>query len=79
MKKILTNYRYYVITIMLAVGCGLITAVPSDSLIGAWWFIVFFATKVLGAAVVLKLISLLRVWIDNGKVPEIADIINENY
>ena len=79
MKKILSNYRYYVITILLAVGCGLIMSVPSENLMGTWWFIVFFTTKVAGAAVLLKLIDLMRVWLDNGKIPELYDVFNENY
>ena len=48
--KVLTNYRYYVLFVVFAVGMLGTFAVPDDNLPGGAWTWILFSTKAVGFA-----------------------------
>ena len=48
MKKIITNYRYYVLIVLCVVCCLGVFAVPDDELPILTWFWVLATTKAVG-------------------------------
>lgn len=50
MKKILTNYRYYVITLLCGIVIIGLFAVPAEDLPLAYWFYVLVSTKLIALA-----------------------------
>lgn len=48
MKKIISSYRYYVLTLLCVICCLGVLAVPDDELPLLSWFWVFATTKAVG-------------------------------
>lgn len=78
MKKILTNYRYYVITLLCGIVIIGLFAVPAEDLPLAYWFYVLVSTKLIALAAGSLLAYLLKRWEAKGTIPELVDA-KKNY
>ncbi|WP_294610947.1 hypothetical protein [uncultured Bacteroides sp.] len=78
MKKILTNYRYYVLAALATVAVLGIFAVPIDNLPFACWCYVLISSKVIGFAAAYLSEKLIKRWEKLGTIPELIDAVN-NY
>lgn len=74
MKKIVTNYRYYVMTALCLVTIMGIFAVPAEDLPQGTWFYVLVSSKVIGLGAGWILCHLAKCWQAKGKIPEIAHL-----
>ena len=77
MKAIITNYRYWVLTVLgFIIIIGLI-AIPQDEIGTLTYFAILFGTKLVALiALIIYFILYIR-WEDNNKIPELTSIINE--
>ena len=78
MKKILTNYRYYVLAAIFIITFISFIAIPNDSLsTGAWifWLVLSKITTVIAAVLFVLLYSC---WERRGMIPELANYFNRN-
>ena len=71
MKKILTNYRYYVLFVLVTVAMFGIFSVPVDDLPFVQWLYTLVSSKVIGFGAVYIIAKL-------GTIPELMDAVN-NY
>lgn len=77
MKKIISNYRYYVLA-LLCVVCYLgVFAVPNDELSMLTWLYVLAATKTVGFGAGYLYAKLYNHWENNGVIPELTNFTNE--
>ena len=73
MKKVLTNWRYYVLAALTIVALVLLCAEPDINLpFGPWAYIVI-STKVLSFATFFGVCKLLRRWEGQGTIPELTN------
>lgn len=77
MKSIITNYRYWVLTILgFIVIIGLI-AVPKDG-IGFWTYTaLLFGSKLIALVALIVYCLLYMHWSDMGKIPELTNMTEE--
>ena len=73
MKRILTNYRYYVLFILGLVAIIGIFSIPSDNCEN--WFEVLVISKIVGIAAMLISILLTERWID--EMPELNKYLED--
>lgn len=78
MKKILANYRYYVLAILATVAILGIFAVSVDDLPFAQWLYTLVSSKVIGFGAVYIIAKLTKRWEKLGTIPELMDAVN-NY
>lgn len=78
MKKILTNYRYYVLFVLVTVAMFGIFSVPVDDLPFVQWLYTLVSSKVIGFGAVYIIVKLTKRWEKLGTIPELMDAVN-NY
>lgn len=78
MKKILTNYRYYVLFVLVTIAMLGIFSVPVDGLPFVQWFYTLVSSKVIGFGAVYIIAKLTKRWEKLGTIPELMDAVN-NY
>ena len=78
MKKILTNYRYYVLFVLVTVAMFGIFSVPVDDLPFVQWLCTLVSSKVIGFCAVYIIAKLTKRWERLGTIPELMDAVN-NY
>lgn len=77
MKSIITNYRYWVLTLLGFIIIFGLVAVPQDG-IGFWKYAILLFGSKLAALMALIAYCLLYIhWQDMGEIPELTDYINE--
>lgn len=78
MKRTLTNYRYYVLTVILTVTIIGIFAVPNDDLPMGSWLFVLVISKAIGFAAGYAAVKLLKRWERLGTIPELINIVDND-
>lgn len=78
MKKILSNYRYYVLIVLAIVVMLGIFAVPAEDLPFANWLYVLVSSKVIGFGAGYAAYRLIKHWEKQRAIPELTEHIN-NY
>ncbi len=78
MKKILTNYRYYVLVVLATVAMLGIFSVPNDNLPVANWYYTLISSKVIGFVAAYITARLIKRWENLGTIPELINAVN-NY
>lgn len=78
MKKILSNYRYYVLVALITVALFGIFAVPVDDLPLAQWYYTLISSKVIGFGAGYIIAKLIKRWEAKGTIPELMDAV-DNY
>lgn len=78
MKKILTNYRYYVLFVLVTVAMLGIFSVPVDDLPFVQWLYTLVSSKVIGFGAMYIIAKLIKRWEKLGTIPELIDAVN-NY
>lgn len=79
MKKIYSNYRYYVLTVLATVAVIGILSVPAEGLPAANWCDVLISSKVIGFCAICIIAKLIKRWERKGAIPELTKIINKNF
>lgn len=75
MKKILLNYRYYVLVFLAIVAILGIFAVPIDELPFTYWCYTLISSKVVGFAAAYIFVKLINRWEKLGTIPEFTDAV----
>lgn len=76
--KALLNWRYYVITALLAVGMYAVMAMfADDTLPMLEWAVVRILLATVAAVTFLALGRLIKHWMANGEIPEITNYTNQ--
>ena len=78
MKKIFTNYRYYVLLVLGLLALIGIMAVPADELPMRDWLYGLASSKIIGFLAVYIAVKLVKRWEKRGTIPELIDALN-NY
>lgn len=78
MKKTLTNYRYYVLFVLVTIAILGIFSVPVDDLPLAQWYYTLISSKVIGFGAGYIIAKLIKRWEKLGTIPELMDAVN-NY
>ena len=78
MKKILSNYRYYVLVVLATVAIIGIFAVPVDDLPFAQWCYTLISSKVISFGAGYIIAKLIKRWEAKGTIPELMDAV-DNY
>lgn len=74
MKKILTNWRYYVLIALMLAAMALLGADADDSLPFWEWLYIVASTKILSFAIFYVIYRLAKRWEAQDLIPEITDI-----
>lgn len=74
MKKILTNWRYYVIFAITMTALCLLIADTNDDLPFAQQAYILLSTKLLSAAAFYLLFRLIKLWESRNRIPEMTEI-----
>lgn len=77
MKKVISNYRYYVLTLLCVVCCLGVLAVPNDELPLFSWFWVLATTKAVGFGAGYMYAKLYSHWEAKEVIPELTNFVNE--
>ena len=75
MKKILTNYRYYILAALFIIAVLGFIAVPNDGLPAFAWLAWAVIPRVICLVAGWATIKLGRYWYKRGEIPEILDIL----
>lgn len=78
MKKILANYRYYVLTLLGIVAFVGVLSVPADELPFANWCYTLISSKVIGFTAAYIISKLIKRWEKRGTIPELINAV-DNY
>ena len=78
MKKILTNYRYYVLFVFGLITLLGIFATPLDELPDGQWWYTLISSKAIGFGAGYVWVKLTKRWEKQGTIPELTDF-TENY
>jgi len=76
MKKILLNWRYYVLTLLAFVMFVGIFSEPAEDVQN--WCLTMLTSKVIGFGAGYVFYKLLTRWDESGKIAEISAMINED-
>lgn len=77
MRRIITNYRYYVLLALALVAFFGILSVPGEDTT-TWRFLaLLLLSKTIGAAAMLGLVALLGKWTKEGSIDEINNLVKE--
>ena len=77
MKKILTNYRYWVLFLVFVIAVLGIFSEPVDTLPRLRYYLTLLITKIVGFGAAWLDWRLIRYWEAKGKLPELSDISDE--
>lgn len=78
MKKILRNYRYYVLLLLGCLALIGIMSVPAEELPTRYWLYTLISSKVIDFTAIYAFDRLVSRWEKRGTIPELIDAIN-NY
>lgn len=78
MKRIFTNYRYYVLLVLVAIAMFGIFGVPVDDLPFMQWLYTLVSSKIIGFGAGYIIVKLTKRWERLGTIPELIDAI-DNY
>lgn len=76
-KAVLSNYRYYVLTLLLTLTVVLLMADVNDDVTGVLFFYLILSTKLLAFAFGYLFYRLYKRWEAKGTIPEMTDSINK--
>lgn len=76
MIKIVTNYRYYVLFVLMMIAILGIFAVPIDDQPLANWIYCLVSSKVIGLGAGWIAAKLTKRWEAKGSIPELSNSIN---
>lgn len=79
MKKIFSNYRYYILFVLGTIGMLGIIAVPADDLAFAQWLYTLLSSKIIGFGAMYLFAKLVKRWEKKGTIPELIKAINEDF
>lgn len=74
MKKVMTNWRYYILVLLACIGVLGICAIPADALPIGQYIILLITTKAVGAAAFYSCWRLSSIWEKKGLITELSDI-----
>lgn len=74
----MSNYRYYVLMVLIIVALFGIFAVPVDNLPLAQWYYTLISSKAIGFGAIYITAKLTKRWEAKGTIPELVDAI-DNY
>lgn len=77
MKKIITNYRYYILLAVSTVAFLGIIATPEDNATVAEFFRLMAITKGVGIIAAIITVGLYNYWDMNGDIPELSNLASE--
>lgn len=77
MKKVITNYRYWLLLIIGFVAFIGTFAVPNNDLDLAAFAWVMFSTKAVGFGAFYIMYRLIKRWEKRGTIPELTDFTND--
>ena len=82
MKKtitsILTNYRYYVLIVLMSIAILGIFCNVSDDLPLLQWFLLMIASKAVGFSTGYAVYKLITVWERENAIPELTKYVSED-
>lgn len=76
-KAVLSNYRYYVLTLLLTLTVVLLMADVNDDVTGVLFLYLILSTKLLAFAFGYLFYRLYKRWEAKGTIPEMTDSINK--
>ena len=79
MKKILANYRYYVLAALVAIAMIGILSEPSECLSAKDWFCILISSKVIGFSALYIMAKLVRRWERKGTIPELTKTADKDF
>lgn len=77
MKALITNYRYWVLTALAFIIIIGLVAIPQDGTDSIVYYVMLFGTKLVALIALFIYVILYLHWEDEGKIPELTSIINE--
>lgn len=77
MKALITNYRYWVLTALAFIIIIGLVAIPQDGTDYLVYYVMLFGTKLVALIALFIYVFLYLHWEDEGKIPELTSIINE--
>lgn len=77
MKKIISNYRYYVLFALCLICSTGLLAVPNDELPPLTWLWVLFSTKAAGLGAGFLVVKLCNRWEAKNMIPELTNFVND--
>lgn len=77
MKKIICNYRYWVLLILGTIAMVCILAVPDDDLPITNWVHALVASKLMAIVTAYLFHRLYTMWEKSGAIKELTDFINK--
>lgn len=77
MKKIICNYRYWVLLILGTIAMVCILAVPADDLPITNWVHALVASKLMAIVTAYLFHRLYTMWEKSGAIKELTDFINK--
>lgn len=77
MKALITNYRYWVLTTLAFIIIIGLVAIPQDGTDSLVYYVMLFGTKLVALIALFIYVFLYLHWEDEGKIPELTSIINE--
>lgn len=76
MTKILKNYRYYVLFVLMSIAMLGIFSVPIEDQPLANWIYCLLSSKIIGVGAGWIAAKLYKRWEAKGRIPELTDSIN---
>lgn len=77
MKALIINYRYWVLTALAFIIIIGLVAIPQDGTDSLVYYVMLFGTKLVALIALFIYVFLYLHWEDEGKIPELTSIINE--
>ena len=77
MKALITNDRYWVLTALAFIIIIGLVAIPQDGTDSLVYYVMLFGTKLVALIALFIYVFLYLHWEDEGKIPELTSIINE--
>lgn len=78
MKKIITNWRYYILAVLLTVGVLAVLSTPADEAPFTTFIVAFVVSKAIGIDCLALLAHLIYNWEAKGKIPELSELVGED-
>lgn len=77
MKALITNHRYWALTALAFIIIIGLVAIPQDGTDSLVYYVMLFGTKLVALIALFIYVFLYLHWEDEGKIPELTSIINE--
>lgn len=77
MKKIISNYRYYILLAVSFVAIMGVFSVPQEELPLLYWIWVLVSTKTIGILAGWLFVVLFKRWDKAGKIQELTEFTND--